>query len=80
MYIVVEIQKNESGQIGNLVTAHETLNEAYQKYHLVLSAASVSTLPCHSAVLLRDDGYTIARGSFFHGETEDFIEYNTEES
>lgn len=71
MYVVLEIQKNASGQIGNLVNAYESLNVAYQKYHTVLAAASVSALPVHTAVLLSDDGYTIAHESFTHGHLDE---------
>lgn len=70
MFIVIELQKNTDGRIGNLVYVYANLNQAYQKYYLVLSAAAVSELPRHSAVLLREDGSTIEHCSFSHGENE----------
>ena len=55
MYLVIEIQKNESGKIAYLATTHETRPLADSKYHLVLSSAAVSGLPCHSAIILNED-------------------------
>lgn len=70
MYVVLEIQTNTTGQVGTLVNAYESQNVAYQKYHTVLAAAAVSALPVHTAVLLSDDGFTIARESFSHGHLD----------
>ena len=58
-FIVIEIQKNE-GAISTIVTQHSTLNEARLKYHQILSAAAVSDLERHGAVLIREDGYSVA--------------------
>ena len=55
MYLVIEIQKSEDGKIAYLVTTHGTRPEADSKYHLILSSAAVSGLPCHSAIILRED-------------------------
>lgn len=54
-HIVIEIQKTVDGGIANLVSVHDTLPEAESKYHAVLSAAAVSGLPGHGAILMRDD-------------------------
>lgn len=43
MYIVIELQKN-GDQVANIVTAHETENDAYSKYHTILAAAAKSTV------------------------------------
>ena len=71
MFVVLELQKNADGRIGNLVYAYENLNQAYQKYYHVLSSAAVSELPRHSATLLREDGSTIENASFTHDEDEE---------
>ena len=70
-YIVVELQTNTNGAVGNLVWAFDDLNAAESKYHAVLSAAAISALPMHAGVLIRSDGKLIERGYFVHGE-----EYN----
>jgi len=43
MYIVIELQKN-GDQVANIVTTHETENDAYSKYHAILAAAAKSTV------------------------------------
>lgn len=67
-YVVIELQTNTDGTVGNLVYAYTNRNEAEQKYHLVLSAAAVSQLPAHAAVLLTGDGRTLASQCYRHVE------------
>lgn len=67
-YIVIELQTNSDGTVGNLVYAFTNRNEAEQKYHLVLASAAVSQLPSHAAVLLTNDGRTIASQCYRHEE------------
>lgn len=66
MYIVIEIQTNADNTVGNFVWAFATENEAFAKYHSVLAAAAVSALPCHSCVILRNDGIQIAGQVYKH--------------
>lgn len=65
-FIVVEIQTNSDGTVGNLITAYDNRNEAEQKYHLVLSAAAVSLLPSHAAVLMTSDGQPLEYKCYHH--------------
>lgn len=51
-YIVIEMQTNEKGMTSVIPVAYEDLNLARQKYHTILAAAAVSTLPVHGAVIL----------------------------
>ena len=67
-YLVIELQTNADGTVGNIVTAHDALNEAESKFHQVLAAAAVSALPIHAAVLLRSDGALLERRDYRHGE------------
>lgn len=69
-YITIEIQTNQDGTVGNLVYAYDELNQAESKYHAVLSAAAVSELPMHAAVLVRSDGAVLASDYFEHVEPE----------
>lgn len=55
-YIVIEIQTNADGAVGNLVYSYDDRNQAESKYHAVLSSAAVSALPKHSAVIMDDEG------------------------
>lgn len=70
MYIVIEIQTNANGTVGNFVWAFESELEAQSKYHAVLSAAAVSALPVHAAAILRNDGMLIAGQAYEHGEAK----------
>ena len=65
LFIVVELQKNGT-QMGNIVTSHETLQDAQHKFHTVAAAAAISNVEKHSVVLLNDDGFPIERTTFEH--------------
>ena len=65
MYIVIELQTN-GNTTANVVTSHATRNEAEQKYHLVLSAAAVSNVEIHAAVMLTADGMVINSQAYHH--------------
>lgn len=65
-YIVIEIQTNADGTVGNLVWSYDTRNLAEQQYFLVLSSAAVSDLPVHAAVLMTSEGHTIYTQCFKH--------------
>ena len=66
MYIVIEIQTNADQTVGNFMWAYSERNDAEAKYHSVLSSAAKSSLPCHSCVILRNDGLQIAAQSYKH--------------
>lgn len=67
-YVVVELQTNSEGQTASVITGHETLDQAYSKYHAVLSAAAVSPVPYHAATLLDRAGLQLAQWCFEHEE------------
>ena len=66
-YVVVELQDN-GPSVANLVNSYESVNQAEQKYHQVLSAAAVSQVPVHSAVMLNSEGMYIKSESYKHIE------------
>ena len=66
MYIVIEMQTMADGSVGNFVWSFATRDEAFAKYHAVLSAAAVSALPVHAAVILDNHGLQIAAQAFEH--------------
>ena len=68
MFIVIEIQTNSDGEIGNFVWSFTDENQAKSKYHSVLASAAVSALPVHSCVILRNDGLRIASEAYRHGD------------
>ena len=69
MYIVIEIQTKADQTVGNFGWAFSSRAEAFAKYHAVLSAAAVSALPVHAAVILDNRGRQIAAQHFEHAGT-----------
>lgn len=68
MFIVIEIQT--STQVATIVTSHSNRNEAEQKYHQILSAAAVSQVPKHGAVMLTDEGVRLKGECYIHEQPE----------
>lgn len=68
MYIVIEIQTSTT--VATLVNAYEDRNQAESKYHQILTAAALSSVPKHSAVLMNDEGQTIKSETYIHEVTE----------
>lgn len=66
MYIVIELQTNADGQVGNIVTAYDTLPQAQNKFYTICAYAAVSDIPVHTAVILDSTGMTVAVQSFRH--------------
>ena len=52
MYLVIEIQKTQEGQVSHLVTTHTTLSEAESKFHQILTYAAQTQLASHAATIL----------------------------
>ena len=65
-YLVTEIQTFEGGAISTPSYAYENRNSAESKYHAILSAAAVSALPCHAAVLMTNEGQILDHGMYRH--------------
>lgn len=70
MYLVMEIQKSNKGQVSQLVTSHAERAEAEKKYHTVLAYAAVSSVDIHSAVMLTDEGDMVKKETYYHGQPE----------
>ena len=67
MYIVLEIQASDT--ITTIINSYADRNTAESRYHQILSAAAVSTIPRHSAVLMNEIGDTIKSDSYTHEVT-----------
>ena len=65
-YLVIELQENQDGTVGNIVTSYDDINKAESKWHTIMSAAALSTLPYHSAVILTSRGDMIKSGCYEH--------------
>ena len=67
-YLVIEIQTSADEKVSTLVTQKDNLNDALSAYYMVLSAAAVSTVPVHAAVLMMNNGAVIKSEMFDHSE------------
>ena len=68
MYIVMEIQTGDS--VATIVNSYADRNTAEQKYHSILSAAAVSEVPKHGAVMLTDEGTRLKNECYIHEQEE----------
>lgn len=66
MFVVLEIQASD--KVATLVNSYEDRNAAESKYHTILGAAAISTVPIHSAVLMTDTGKTLKAEHYEHAE------------
>lgn len=64
MYIVLEIQASDT--IATTINSYEDRNTAESRYHQILAAAAMSTIPHHSAVLMNEVGDTLKSDSYTH--------------
>lgn len=71
MFLVIEIQTNADNTVGTLVTQHETMAQAENKYYTVLAYAAISDLPMHAAMLCYSNGNLIMSKCFSHGDELD---------
>ena len=64
-FYIFEIQQYQNGEYGDIrhiafdEDAEKARLKAESKYHEVLSAAAVSELPMHSAILVSSEGFPI---------------------
>lgn len=68
MYIVIELQTNADGTVGNFVFAFSNYYDAEAKYHTLLSVAAVSALPVHAVAMLTNAGTLVKSEYYRHGE------------
>lgn len=69
-YIVIELQTNIDGTVGNLVYAFDDRLQAQSKYHSILASAAISALPAHAAVIITSDGRLIESRCYEHVQPE----------
>ena len=71
-YYVLEIQQYANGEYGHLVhfaydvDANAARLKGESKYYEILSAAAVSTLPSHAAILISSEGFPIMHQCYKH--------------
>ncbi len=65
VYVVMEVQ-SDNATAATLINSYTNRNEAESKFHQILGAAAISTVPTHSAVLLTDTGKVLKSESYAH--------------
>ena len=71
-YYIIEIQQYANGEFGHIVHFAYDANptkaqlKAESKYYEILSAAAISQLPQHSAILIASDGSAIMSQCYEH--------------
>lgn len=73
MFTVIELQTN-NGVTTVLTTSFADENQAYQKYHQVLSYAAVSKLDIHTAIVVDERGYALKQEFYEHTTAQDVAE------
>lgn len=66
LYVVVELQTYENGTVGTLVNNYDNREMAESKYHQILTSAAVSQIPCHSAVMMTNEGIILKSERYLH--------------
>ena len=64
-YIVIEIQKFADGTVAvPPIASYDSFFDALAKYHTVLAAAAVSSVPVHTCAILNEVGQEIRMDSY----------------
>ena len=73
MYIVLEAQTYNDGNVSTIVSSYANENEAESQYHRVLMSAAISDVPMHTCFMLTSDGYVVKTECYKHEveETQD---------
>ena len=66
MYIVMEIQTSDT--VATIVNSYDNRPQAESKYHQILTAAAISAVPKHGAVMLTDEGERLKGECYTHIE------------
>lgn len=69
-FLVTEVQVAQDGTVGAITNSYDNQNDASAKYYQILSAAAVSALKIHSAIMYGDTGQFIRNDYFIHEPAE----------
>ena len=64
MYVVIEIQTFDT--TATIVNQYENKNVAESRFHHILTAAAISNVPVHSAVMMTDEGVWLRSECYRH--------------
>lgn len=66
MFLVIEIQTGADGTVSTLNYSYTTRNAAEEQFHRILTAAAVSSLPKHAALMVSDEGFPLRHECYKH--------------
>lgn len=72
-YLVIEIQKFDTGAISTPTYAYDERTAAEAKFHSILASAAGSSLPLHACTMLTEDG-RLVRNEYYRHEVEEPVE------
>ncbi len=70
MFAIVEIQKDGSTATP-FISLYDDKEQAYQAYHTILAAASISQIEEHSAILISEEGNYMLHEKYTHESEEE---------
>lgn len=68
-YLVIELQTTND-VTAHLAWSYDNIEQAESKYHAILSAAAISTVPLHAAVILNQEGNKLKSWYYIHEATD----------
>lgn len=72
MYIIIELQTDSEGNVGNIITSFESRSDAENKYHVAAAYAAVSSVPVHAVIFIDNRGKQIEPPCvFYHAAQEE---------
>ena len=73
MFTVIELQTND-GVTSALTYVYSEENQAYQKYHEILSYAAVSEIDIHASLIIDCHGYILKQEFFDRTQVNPTVE------
>ena len=71
MFIVIEIQTYNDGNVGTIVNSYASQNQADSKFFSILAAAALSDVPIHAAAILTAEGRMVRFESYNHNQNNE---------
>lgn len=69
-YTVTEMQTSADGVTGIINTTYKDYNTACNKFFTIMAAATISTVYCHTGIIVRSDGALLKAENFVHPENQ----------
>ena len=63
-YLVLEIQLGDT--VSTIISDYDNLNQAESKYHQILTAAAISNIYKHSAMIINEEGRVLKVECYIH--------------